>query len=195
MNPKNNQPIQLLLFALVALWTWTGTAADSASPARHYVITDSGAVADGQTVNTKAIQSAIDACASSGGGVLVVPKGTFLSGALFFKQGVNLLVEKDGVLKGTANPDDYPQVNTRWEGVEREWTSAFLNFDNMTNVLVTGEGMVDGSGDVWMQRGGGGRRGGANPSAAQTNAPNAAVNAPPQMLPPQTPRCAGAGRA
>jgi len=92
--------------------------------------------------------------------VIVVPQGTFMSGALFFKQGVNLLVEKDGVLKGTANPDDYPQVNTRWEGVEREWTCAFLNFNNMTNVEVTGEGMIDGSGDLWMQRGGGGRRGG-----------------------------------
>jgi exo-poly-alpha-galacturonosidase len=84
---------------------------------------------DGQTVNTKAIQSAIDRCAGDGGGVVVVPKGTFMSGALFFKPGVNLLVEKDGVLKGSTNPDDYPQVNTRWEGVERVWTSAFLNFD------------------------------------------------------------------
>ena len=95
-----------------------------------------------------------------------MPKGTFMSGALFFKPGVNLLVEKDGVLKGTANPDDYPQVNTRWEGVEREWTCAFLNFNNMTNVEVTGEGMIDGSGDLWMQRGGGGRRGGTNQPGA-----------------------------
>jgi len=81
------------------------------------------------------------------------------------------LVEKDGVLKGTANPEDYRQINTRWEGIERLWTCAFLNFDGMTNVQVTGEGMIDGSGDLWMQRGGGGRgpRGGA-----QTNAPDAA---------------------
>jgi polygalacturonase len=141
------------------------------SPAKRYLITDSGAVADGQTLNTKAIQSAIDRCASNGGGVVVVPKGTFMSGALFFKPGVNLLVEKDAVLKGTANPDDYPQINTRWEGVEREWTSAFLNFEKMTNVQVTGEGMIDGSGDVWMQRGGGrGQRGAANQFPAQTNA-------------------------
>jgi polygalacturonase len=57
------------------------------------VVTDYGAVADGKTVNTKAIQAAIDKCASSGGGVLVIPKGTFLSGAIFLKQGVNLLVD------------------------------------------------------------------------------------------------------
>lgn len=173
MNTKISKPIWILLPALAALWFLTGNAAaaDAMPSAKRYLITDSGAVADGQTLNTKAIQSAIDLCASNGGGVVVVPKGTFMSGALFFKPGVNLLVEKDAVLKGTANPDDYPQINTRWEGVEREWTSAFLNFEKMTNVQVTGEGMIDGSGDVWMQRGGGrGQRGAANQFPAQTNA-------------------------
>ena len=170
MLPKLSTTI--LLAALSAL-TGTAVAADAASPAKRCLITDAGAVADGQTLNTKAIQSAIDRCASNGGGVVVVPKGTFMSGALFFKPGVNLLVEKDAVLKGTANPEDYPQINTRWEGVEREWTSAFLNFENMTNVQVTGEGTIDGSGDLWMQRGGfggRGRRGAANQFPAQTNA-------------------------
>ncbi len=95
------------------------------------MVTDYGAVADGTTVNTKAIQAAIDKCAQSGGGVLVVPKGTFLSGAIFLKQGVNLLVEKDGVLKGTTNIDDYPQIQTRWEGTEEMWTSAFVNAEGL----------------------------------------------------------------
>ena len=170
---RTNLSIPVLLAALSAL-TATAVAAGDASSAKRYLITDSGAVADGQTLNTKAIQSAIDLCAGNGGGVVVVPKGTFMSGALFFKPGVNLLVEKDAVLKGTANPDDYPQINTRWEGVEREWTSAFLNFESMTNVQVTGEGTIDGSGDLWMQRfsfGRRGRRGGTNSIPALTNAP------------------------
>ncbi len=176
MNLRTSKPIWIVLLALAVLCPLTriALAADAVSPAKRYLITDSGAVADGQTLNTKAIQSAIDRCASNGGGVVVVPKGTFLSGALFFKPGVNLIVEKDAVLKGTANPDDYPQINTRWEGVEREWTSAFLNFENMTNVQVTGEGTIDGSGDLWMQRGGfggRGRRGGAGQSLTPTNAP------------------------
>ena len=153
-------------------------AAQAAPPAKRHVITDSGAVGDGQTLNTKAIQAVIDRCAAGGGGVVVVPKGVFLSGALFFKNGVNLLVEPDGVLKGSVNPDDYPQVNTRWEGVEREWTCAFLNFNDMTNVVVSGAGMIDGSGDLWMQRGGGGR-----PRRAPGDVP-AGTNAPP--APPRT---------
>ena len=132
--------------ALVAL----GTAAAQPAP-RRYAITDSGAVGDGQTSNTRAIQSLIDKAAGAGGGTLVVPAGVFVTGALFFKQGVNLSIEKGGVLKGSVNPADYPQIQTRWEGIEREWTSALLNFTDMTDVELSGEGTVDGSGDEWLR--------------------------------------------
>jgi exo-poly-alpha-galacturonosidase len=124
----------------------------NARSAKRYMITDHGAIGDGETLNTQAIQATIDLCASEGGGTIVIPAGTFLSGAIFLKQGVDLTVEKDGVLKGTDNPEDYPQVFTRWEGVEREWTSAFINAFDMTDVDLTGEGMIDGSGDQWMKR-------------------------------------------
>jgi polygalacturonase len=70
------------------------------------VITGSGALGDGKTSNTKAIQNLIDKTAREGGGTLVVPAGTFVTGALFLKQGVSLSIEKGGVLKGSVNPDD-----------------------------------------------------------------------------------------
>jgi polygalacturonase len=127
-----------------------GTAAAQTAP-RRFAVTASGAVGDGQTSNTKAIQSLIDKTAGAGGGTIVVPAGVFVSGALFFKQGVNLSIEKGGVLKGSVNPADYPQIQTRWEGIEREWTSAFLNFTNMEDVDLSGEGTVDGSGNEWSQ--------------------------------------------
>jgi len=135
---------------LLAALAFAGTAA-AQSVATRYVITSAGAVGDGQTPNTSAIQALIDKVAQQGGGILVVPKGTFITGALFFKQGVSLLIEKDAILKGSVNPQDYPQVHTRWEGAEREWTSALLNFTDMTGVELSGEGTVDGSGDVWLQ--------------------------------------------
>jgi hypothetical protein len=120
---------------------------------RRYVITEYGAVGDAKTVNTKAIQAAIDKCsATKAGGVVVVPKGTFLSGAIFLKQGVNLLVEKDGVLKGTTNPDDYPQIKSRWEGTEEEYTASFVNAEGVTGLEISGEGTIDGSGEEWVQR-------------------------------------------
>jgi polygalacturonase len=67
---------------------------------KRYIISDFGAVADATTVNTKAIQATIEKCAASGGGVVVVPKGTFLSGAIFLKQGVNLNIEKEASSRG-----------------------------------------------------------------------------------------------
>jgi polygalacturonase len=145
---------QILVVALFAMG-----ASAQASEGRRFEITSFGAVGDGKTSNTQAIQSLIDKVTQEGGGVLVVPSGTFLTGALFFKQGVNLLIEKNGVLKGSVNQSDYPQVQTRWEGIEREWTSALLNFNGMTGVDVGGEGTADGSGDEWLRLGSPGRGG------------------------------------
>jgi polygalacturonase len=164
---------RILVVALLV----TGAAAQ-ASEARRLVISSFGAVGDGKTINTRAIQALIDQVAKEGGGVLVVPSGTFLTGALFFKQGVNLLIEKNGTLKGSVEQDDYPQVKTRWEGIEREWTSALLNFTDMTGVDVSGEGTVDGSGDEWLRLSGLGR--GAPPAQGQ-----------PKQAPPAAGRGAG----
>ncbi len=116
---------------------------------KKYVITDYGAVADDKTINTKTIQMVIDKCASEGGGDMIVPEGTFLTGAIFLKQGVNLRVEKNAILKGTTQINDYPEVATRWEGIERLWTSALINIENMNGVEISGEGTIDGSGTEW----------------------------------------------
>ena len=117
------------------------------------LITGAGAVGDDKTVNTKAIQNTIDTCAArKGGGTVVVPRGTFRSGSIFLKQGVNLLVEKDGVLKGTTNPDDYPQIKTRWEGTEETYTASLVNAENVTGVEISGAGTIDGAGDEWLAK-------------------------------------------
>ena len=157
------------MFALIVFATTSCcTSHVSSTKSTRWPVTDHGAVGDGATMNTKAIQDTIDQCAASGGGVVVVPKGVFFSGAIFFKQGVILLIEKDGILKGSTNSADYPQVQTRWEGNERLWTSAFVNFFNMTNVTLSGEGMIDGSGTEFSR--GGPRR------APSTNAPIAIIS-------------------
>jgi len=167
-NFPNMTPMKKLLFLtlvslLPGLASVLAQSTYTANPdQKRYVISDLGAVGDGKTVNTQAIQAAIDQCAAAGGGVLVVPKGTFLSGALYFKQGVNLLVEKDAVLKSTSTMADFRPIYTRWEGTERYWTSAFLNFISVKDVEVSGEGTIDGSGQDF----GGGRGRGAPGGAA-----------------------------
>jgi exo-poly-alpha-galacturonosidase len=151
-----------LVFAGLLL---AGSTSFAAATSKRFVVSDHGAVGDGTTVNTQAIQTLIDQTAKDGGGTIVIPKGTFLSGALYFKQGVNLIVEKDAVLKSTTAIADFPPIYTRWEGIERYWTSAFLNFVGMKNVEVTGEGTVDGSGDAWSNFGQN-TRGARGPGAA-----------------------------
>ncbi len=146
MNPDSRR---LLPAAAILAAVFLASCAHVVRAPTRYSVAEHGAIGDGATVNTKAIQATIDACSAAGGGVLVIPKGVFLSGALYFKTGVDLLVEKDGVLKSTTSPADFPPIYTRWEGIERYWTSAFLNFVGMRHVTVSGEGTIDGSGDAW----------------------------------------------
>lgn len=126
-------------------------AADSADTRRRFLISDFGANSDAKTLNTRAIQSAIDACAKLGGGDLVIPKGTFVTGAIFLKQGVNLRLEKDAVLKGSQNTNDYPWIDTRIAGLEMKWPAALINADGITNLQLSGEGTLDGSGERWWR--------------------------------------------
>src|SRR5262245_9763637 len=104
-----------IAFLLLLLIVTVGTSF-AQQAARRSPITQFGAVGDGKTLNTQTIQRAIDETAAAGGGTVVIPSGTFMSGALFLKPKVNLHVEKDGVLKGTTNIADFPRMETRIEG-------------------------------------------------------------------------------
>ncbi len=98
------------LFQAVVLFFFLFYLASCSNGNKRFNITDFGAKADSTMINTEAIQTAIDKCAEDGGGTVVVPAGTFILGALFFKQGVNLEIEAGGVLKGTTNMSDYKLV-------------------------------------------------------------------------------------
>lgn len=135
----------LIAFVLVA-------TASMSQESKIYDVSDYGAVGDGNTVNTEAIQKAIDTCASDGGGTVFVPEGTFLSGAIFIKPGVDLNIAEKGVLKGTTSMADYRLVQTRWEGEERIWVSALVNAFGVEGFTLSGQGTIDGSGDVWHRR-------------------------------------------
>lgn len=125
--------------------------------ARPYLITDFGAAAGGDLVNTAAIQKAIDAAAARGGGTVVVPAGVFRSGAIFLKQGVALHLAEGAVLKGSENIADYPKQPTRIEGHFEPWRVALVNAQNLTGVRISGPGRLDGSGPgywraYWQRR-------------------------------------------
>ena len=74
----------------------------------NFYIKDFGAVADGKTLNTAAIQAAIDACTEAGGGSVVVSGGVYMTGTIVLKENVDLHIEADGTLLGSPDCSDYP---------------------------------------------------------------------------------------
>ena len=110
-----------------------------------YDIAAHGAVGDGKTVNTQAIQASIDACAAGGGGTLVVPKGEFVTGSLFLKPGVNVELRDGGVLRNSPDAADFPFVERRIEGMTRPSRRAMLNADQCDGLRITGPGTLDGN--------------------------------------------------
>jgi alpha-L-rhamnosidase len=130
---------------------WTLAAKSFAAPVRELPITSTGAVADNSTVNTRAIQAAIDRLAAKGGGTVIVPKGVFVSGALFFKPKVNLRLTEGAVLKCSTDLANFPAQRTRIEGHFLEhFTPAFINASRCDGFQLTGDGVLDGDGmQVW----------------------------------------------
>jgi polygalacturonase len=123
-------------------------------PAKDFAITDYGAIGDGKTDCTRAINKAITAANKAGGGRVVVPAGTFLTGAIYLKSNVNLYISQDAVIKFSTDPNQYlPAVFTRWEGVECMNYSSLIYAYNEKNIAVTGKGTLDGQGsnDNWWK--------------------------------------------
>jgi polygalacturonase len=107
-----------------------------------------GAKGDGTTLDTGAIQRAIDSAAAHGGTV-IVPPGTYLCGSIFVKTGVTLNIEKGATILGSQRLQDYPEMPTRIAGIEMVWPAALVNVYKQTNATITGEGTIDGDGKVW----------------------------------------------
>ncbi len=126
-------------------WFFDTIIPDVSRLGKPYVLTDYGILDDGR-VHTAELQGLIDRMAEEGGGVLVVPAGTFLTGSLFLKQGVNLYISKDGCLKGSDDISDYALLETRIEGECCLYFAALLNIDNVDGFVMCGPGTVDGNG-------------------------------------------------
>ena len=107
--------------------------------------TDMGIVGDGKTLNTEAIQKAVDYCsAQSGGAVLVFPKGKYLTGSVELKSNVSLQIEKDAAILGSTNPYHYRSVQ-KTKGGDNS-ALALLLADHASNIRIAGEGLIDGNG-------------------------------------------------
>lgn len=139
------------------VWFSDTTKIDVGQLGSRYVITDYGVKNDSTIIQTSQIQSVIDLVARRGGGIIVIPKGTFLTGALFFRQGTNLYLEEGGRLKGSDRIANFPIVKTRIEGQTCSYFSALINADGLNGFTIAGKGTIDGNGfnywqEFWIRR-------------------------------------------
>jgi len=108
-----------------------------------------GAVADGNTLNTKSINGAIDALSKKGGGVILIPAGLWLTGPIVLKNNINLHIANGATLLFTADKNEYPLVEANWEGLPQMRNQSPISATNASNIGITGKGIIDGNGDVW----------------------------------------------
>ena len=106
-----------------------------------YDIKNFGALGDGRTVNTIAIQKAIDKCRDNGGGTILIPQGTFISGTIQLFSNIELHLERGAVLKGSDKVSDY-MLSGKKVGL--------VYTENSFNISITGDGNIDGNGDAYM---------------------------------------------
>ncbi len=125
----------------------TAQSAIAASPG-VFNIRDYGAVGDGKTLDTIAIQKAIDACSASGGGQVLLPPGRYLSGTIHFKSHVTLFLEAGATMVGTTDLDEYQQPTipafmpeARWG----KWHRALILGNGVEDIEITGHGVIDGN--------------------------------------------------
>ncbi len=110
-----------------------------------------GAKADGKTLDTAAIQAAIDHCGSLGGGTVFIPAGNYLTGAIFFKDNINLYLDSGAELFASQDPADYPVTPNRWEGMEQQTYAPIVAGNGLHDISVTGRGVINGQGDFWWR--------------------------------------------
>jgi polygalacturonase len=130
-----------LLFAIILLSAQTGFTA----PPKTFNVRDFGAVGDGTNKDTAAFQKALDACAVSGGGEVVVPAGNYLIGSVQMGYGTTLRLETNCVIIGSGDSNDYPMMDVRWEGRWQPGRRALIYAANVDHTGIIGPGRIQGN--------------------------------------------------
>lgn len=118
-------------------------------PAYEVNLKDFGAVGDGSSLCTDAFAKAFAALEAKGGGKLVVPQGVWFTGPIKLKSNVNLHLEKGAVILFSPDTDLYPIVHTSFEGLDTRRCQSPVSGEGLTNVAITGQGVIDGNGEYW----------------------------------------------
>ena len=131
------------------------TGNDTLAGARVYNIRDFGAVGDGKTLNTRAVQAAVDACFRDHGGTVLVPAGVFVIGMIELKSDVTLHISADATLLGTGDGTQYHNVEAvplRGDTTSDDGDVGLIYAVHAENVTVEGPGTIDGQGALFRHR-------------------------------------------
>jgi polygalacturonase len=121
-------------------------------PSPFYNILDYGAVGNGTTLCSESIQKAVDACAEAGGGMVYIPAGKYLSGAIFLKSNVTLNVSEGATLLASTNFENFPPFKPGWR-IKSDDTqrSSLITGVDFENIAITGRGKINGQGQTWWE--------------------------------------------
>ena len=116
----------------------------------RFNVLSTGAIPDGSTLSTAAIQKSIDLCGQNGGGTVFIPAGSYVTGSLWLRSNVTLHLESGAFLLGDADPAGFPLWNSQWEGKNATASHApLIGGEGLTNIAITGRGVIDGRGKSW----------------------------------------------
>lgn len=135
-------PILLLTLALAGC---KSESRPSAPKLPVFNVRDFGATGDGTNKDTVAFQKALDACAANGGGKVLVPPGIYLIGSIQMGSHTTLMLQKDSVIRGSADMDDYPMTTVRWEGRWEPGHRGLIYGTNADDVVIAGPGLIEGN--------------------------------------------------
>ena len=116
-----------------------------------YNVKEFGVIPDGKTINTEAIQKAIDGCEKSGGGKVIFPAGEYLTGPLFLKSNVHIEIMSGAKIYAIDDINSYPVIDGLWEGIPRKVYASLFTGHNLNNISITGRGIIDGKGQKWWE--------------------------------------------
>lgn len=134
-----------VIFLLIVVWV---LGHQNIYSQKKYNIKDFGAIADGRTLNTQSIQTAIDKANSDGGGQVIIPDGKFLTGSIILKSGVELYLNPQAFLLGSTSPYDYPAFKKILvkNSPANEYIGALIEARDQHNISISGKGTIDGQG-------------------------------------------------
>jgi polygalacturonase len=144
---QRNRFLRAAIILLMGMTLSTTVFSEPDTKSAIYNVRDFGAVGDGRTSSTAAIQKAINNCAENGGGAVLLSAGSFLSGTIYLKSNVALHLSAGSVLLGSTNLEDYPVTVQAFRSYTDNYTNKSLIYgENLQNVTIEGSGVIDGQG-------------------------------------------------